>query len=281
VRTWAYVPLVSLLLLVLLGSCAGGEHSVTLSLSLAPGMQRKMKFTTEQRVSGAGLGGPSSTTISFTYRFRVISVSPSGIIKVDYSVLDVAVSKGIPGAEAYVESLRHQSFIATVDSSGHVLDLRMDQPSGIAVQGFPLAPGTLTQSAPAQGDMGVLFGGLNGQRVSVGETWTSALTSSRGSGLRGSLRWTLASVRGSTARLDYSGTLEEQQVPIESLPADAQAFLVGDAFGFVEMEKETGWPRHGKMVIQADVSLREAGAPAGTAPVLASMRIVTQFDTVP
>ncbi len=273
----------SLLLLLLFGACASSERSVTLSLSLVSGMERKMKFTTEQQVSSLRPGSSTvspSTVISFTYRFRVASVGPSGTAQVECSVLDIDVSKGIAGADASVESLRRQSFVATVDTSGRVLDVRTDQPRGFVMQGFPIAPGTLAQSVPAPGDMEVLLGGLNGQRVSVGETWISALSQSR-SGLRGSLRWTLASVSGSTVRLAYTGILDEQEVPIPLLPIDTRAFLAGDAGGFVELEKETGWPRHGKMVIRAAVSLRESGAAVGAAPVLVSMRIVTQFDAVP
>jgi hypothetical protein len=278
-RLHASVTLVPILLFC---SCASGDSSLTLSLSLAPGMERKMRFTTEQHIDAAGLAGASSVAIAFTYRFRVASVSSSGTAKVVSSVLDASVSGGIPGADAYVDSLHRQSFAATIDSRGHVLDLRSEHPAAVAAEGFPLAPGALAQNAPAQGDMDVLFGGLNGKRVTIGDTWTSALAQGRGSGIRGNLRWTLASVRGSTARLEYTGMLEEQRVPIDDLPADAQAILAGDASGFVELEKDTGWPRRGTMVIRASVvTLRDPGASAGAAPVPVSIRIVTRFDTVP
>ena len=277
-RMRAVVLLVFLLTTLFFDSCASRERSVVLSLALTPGMEKTMKISTEQHLSGANPGG--STFISFTYKFHVISVSASGVAKVESSVLDVTAAKGIPEAAAYIESLRRQKFVVTVDARGRVLDMSTDQPGGVALPGLPRAPGSSSQMAPAQGDIGAFFEGLNGQRVSVGETWTSPLSPSGGSGLRGTLRWTLASVGGSTARLDYTGTLEKQQVPLPSLPDSAQAFLSGDATGFVELEKETGWPRHGKMVIHANVSLPEKSAAAGSTAVLVSMGIVTQFDAV-
>ncbi len=268
-------------LLVTLASCAARQDSVALVLSLAPGMERTMQFTTEQHFTSSRFDGAAdpSSTLSLTYRFRVESVSAAGVAKVESLVLDITTAKGVPGIGALADKLRRRTYVATVDASGRVLDLQADKPDALALPGVPLAPAGGTEGVPSGGDLGVLFVGLNGEKVSVGQTWTTALPH-QGSGLRGTLRWTLASVGRSTTRLDYTGVLEKQRVPISNLPAGAEAILAGDCSGFVELERDTGWPRRGAMVIRADVSLGASETEAGPGAAFVSMRIVTRFDAV-
>lgn len=273
-----------------LGSCARNPSSATLSLSLRPGMERTLRFVTEQRLVGmprgaatAGSAGlpspysPSSYSISLTYRFRVTSVDAGGLAHIESQLLEASAPEGGPSVHDYIESLKQKRSALTIDRRGQILAIESDEPSPFQITGLPLAPGAATQQTPAQGDLGMFFNGLNGRKVALGETWTSQLPQSSGSsGLRGTLHWTLASISGAAARLSYTGKLEDQELQLPGLASGRRARLTGDASGFVELETDTGWPVQGKSVLRVDVSTIEANS--GTGVTMLSLSIITLFD---
>ncbi len=260
-------------------SCAANESSATLALSLKPGMEKRMRFTTEQVVNDPQTRQETSTKVSLTYLFRVASVNASGLSRVDMEVQAVEVS-GLPASgRDSLEAVRARHLVATLDRSGTVLDMRMEGSSS-PLPGLPGAPGSGQAGPQGTGDLGSLFGGLTGKNVSVGETWTTALPSSLSGGLRGTVRWTLTSVRGKVLKLSSAGTLERQEISVPGAAGEMRATVSGDATSTLELDRDSGWPRHGQSVVR----LTLAGAPSDSSsapPPSFAMRVVTRFDELP
>jgi hypothetical protein len=259
---------------LLAAACSRNESTTTLALTLSPGMQRSMRITTEQRVESVPPGGTalSATSITMTWRFSVTAVSAGGIATLEASVVDAAVSAGSPLAAATVSALKGRRVTATMSPAGTILAMSAGGAAVTPVPGRPRAPSPDTDPR-ATADLGSLFGALNGRSVAVGETWTTPLPSSTGSGLQGTLSWTLASARGTTARVEYTGALAPQEMSLEGLPAGQASRVEGTSSGYVELERSTGWPLRGLSVVNARVTTGD-----GADRKVVGMKITTSFD---
>ena len=268
------------LLVCLLCSCTKNPPSMILSLALSPGMERTMRFVTEQRtgrLEGTSVR-PDNSSVSFTYRFRVTSIDAARTAKLECAVQEAHVTPGSAAADSYLKGLTRQKLMMVIDKDGHVLSLKGDTP-GFA-PGGPVTPGSVCPTMPAQGDLRGFFGALTGRKVSVGDTWTSDLAQSGSQGLQGTLTWTLAAVAGTTARLQYSGRLEQREISLQRLPPGKRAFMHGEMSGYILLELDTGWPAQGRSVMNAEVSMRDAGAQELAATRLVSLSLITRFEPV-
>jgi Family of unknown function (DUF6263) len=269
-----------LMLACVVASCQKTPQTVSLSLALTQGMERTTRFTTEQRVENRkGAAVPTgSESVSLTYRFHVASVDAARTAKLECSVLEASVTRGHQAADAYLHSLKGLRVVATVDKDGRILALKSDAPSTFAFGGVPLPPDTLGPRIPARGDLQGFFGGLGGGKVRVGDTWTSSLPQSGGPDLQGTIHWTLSSIAGTTARLEYSGSLDRRQVSIPGLPPGKRAMMNGNVSGYVLLELDTGWPRQGRSVINSVVTVCDVGDPAIMAPAIFSLSVIMRFE---
>ena len=136
----------------------------------------------------------------------------------------------------------------------------------------------LAARTPVQGDLQGFFGGLGGGRVAVGDTWTTSLPQTSERDFPGTIHWTLASVAGTTARLEFSGRLEQKQLPLPRLSPGKRALLEGDVSGYVLMERDTGWPLRGRSTVTAVVTMSDSGVAGSEASRLLSLSVVTRFE---
>ncbi|HEY9593222.1 MAG TPA: DUF6263 family protein [Spirochaetia bacterium] len=280
--TPARIVMLGAILVTLLASCARGRSDASLALSLKPGMERTMRFVTEQKWSGArgstvpgvpATGSPDLSSLTIVYRFRVASVDAQGTAKVDATVTDIRFPHGSPTADTLRKAMMNDHTVVTVDRQGRLLSLSSDRsPAGFS--GLPRPPGSPVPQGPVAGDLGTLFGALDGRRVSVGETWTTEVPVGA-SGIHGTLHWTLASIAGTTARLEYSGRIAQENVSLPGLPTGAVATLSGDMSGYVALELETGWPTQGRTDTTLVITLKR---PSESPTRLVTLRIVSRFE---
>jgi hypothetical protein len=286
-----------------LASCAAPPRSMTLSLSLRPGMERTMRFVTEQRITGtalrgagaaggaprespAGSGLPRAASLRLTYTFRVVSVDGSGLAVIESTLRDAAAPQADRAMTRALDAMKRDRVIMTMDRSGRVMRMQSDGPLRFQLPGLPADPAAETRGTPAQGDLARLFNGFTGRTVSVGETWTTAMSAPQGApGLKGTLQWTLSAVTDTSARLSYTGALNAADVGLSPSAAVRRAGMTGTVSGFVSLERSTGWPERGSSTVRAEVAT--GGAPGGAGGAAAagrgvlSLNVVTTFDEMP
>ncbi len=286
-RIASYAWTIVVLVAASLFSCARAPGSLVLALELHPGMVHTTRFSIRERFDSklprlptGSLrvpGAPGDLSTSMTYRFRVVSLDSGGVAKLRCTVLAAETSMKNPEVSRYLQSLEKTPYILFIDREGRLVGER-SSPNTRALMGRgPLAPGSLSGSGPLTGDVGAIFGGLNGRRVSVGSTWTSPLPGAAGPGLSGKITWTVESIGRSTSRLAFEGSIEQRRLPLPA-PAGGSAELQGKVQGFVVIETESSWPIQGKSVIDATLSL-PGDAAVGIGPRrLASTKIISLFD---
>jgi hypothetical protein len=265
-----------------LASCSAPPRSMTLSLSLRPGMERTMRFVTEQRITGTARGGAASplSSLSLTYAFRVISVDASGLSTVACVLRDAVVPRTDASTARAIDALKKQRMVATIDGNGRVIRVGSDGLPRFQVPGLPAEPGAGMRRDQPREDLTRLFSGFDGRTVSVGETWTSVMSGSPDAPvLKGTLQWTLASVTDTSARLSYAGALGAEGVRLAGPSAGGGTEITGTVAGYVSLERATGWPERGASVIRARVAPRNSTRARDGGGI--SLSVVTTFNEVP
>jgi hypothetical protein len=241
-------------------------------------MERTMRFVTEQRWhSGRGpsdTGSQADASLDITYRFTVTAVDAAGIARVESMILDARAAPPNPGTDPIVRALVAERRVVSIDRQGRLLGIESGQPRGTMT---PALPGSLAPLATEGGDFQGMFGGLNGRTVSPGETWTTELPRSGETGLRGSIHWTLVSLAGTTARLEYTGRVSQPRMELPGLPPGMHAALSGDVSGYVALERDTGWPVQGRSIMRIEMTM-ESGED-GLGSRLLSLSLSSRFET--
>ena len=278
-RNLSRITLATLAALVL-ASCSRAPDSVRLSLGLHQGMEHTTRFSIQEKVWSAESGtakasGDSDMTSSLTYRFRVISTGADGVAGIQCRILSESTSLAMPEVKKYLKSLMEKPFVVYVDREGRLMGSRTNLVPGSLLSTGPLSPAEGGVQNPAIGDLGVIFGGLNGRQVSVGTSWTTPVPSAEASGLSGNMVWTVEAIGRSTTRLAFEGTIENRHINLPGLPPDEQGIMTGTLGGFVVIETSSCWPIQGKSVAHTTISLTDS---AGSATRLASVQVTTLFD---
>ena len=133
--------ILAVLVASLCASCARGPQSVSLSLSLTQGMERTIRFVTEQHISGLARSkaGPDVSTVSMVYRFHVTSVDAARTAKLVCTVVDAHSSRRSAVSDAYLKTLTGRSMVMTLDKDGHILALKDDAAQAFTFPGTPFA----------------------------------------------------------------------------------------------------------------------------------------------
>lgn len=239
-------------------SCEASPRSASLALHLTQGQTWTSRVELRHRLEGSGQGfgdfprsqPPFTLSMETTWRYCVQSTDRLGGAKVRCELLSARVAESGELGRALLTSLARRPVVLYLDSKGRLAGAERGEPAASTL-GPLCGPGS--NPPTLAGPIGGLFPGLPERRVALGESWSTGPlgTASPAIGAEGScspgLLWTVESISTREVRLAFHGCVAGTAVVPDSPVLRSS---VGELSGFLVIERSSGLPLQGKMVLR-------------------------------